>query len=163
MPYRSLDDAELITGLAALTASSSLPNLPRSRVVPSGPARERARPVSLEADQDLGWLSLDDFGRASSLAALRHLPLDEVEIDSGFVHGLDRNRADAAVVRGLSSSPTGSTSRSSARAWVARSGTSSASSAAITRRGFYIAEPTSAEKLTHWLEHSWPAVAELVS
>ena len=30
-------------------------------------------------------------------------------------------------------------------------------------QGFYIAAPATAEQLTEWLEHSWPAVADLVS
>ena len=167
VPYRSLDDEELITGLAGLTASSSLPpNLLTIEVVPSGPgAGAELDQSALKRIQGLGMrLSLDDFGRASSLAALRHLPLDEVKIDSGFVHGLDRNRADAAVVRGLIELAhrldlevvgEGVESR---EIWseLCELGCDHA-------QGFYIAEPTSAEKLTDWLEHSWPAVAELVS
>jgi diguanylate cyclase len=46
-------------------------------------------------------LSLDDAGRAASFAALRVLPLDELKIDVGFVHGLGRSRTDAALVRGM--------------------------------------------------------------
>ena len=46
-------------------------------------------------------LSLDDCGRAASFAALRVLPLDELKIDAGFVHGLGRSATDAALVRGL--------------------------------------------------------------
>ena len=37
-------------------------------------------------------LSLDDAGRAASFAALRVLPLDELKIDVGFVHGSARTR-----------------------------------------------------------------------
>jgi EAL domain-containing protein (putative c-di-GMP-specific phosphodiesterase class I) len=40
-------------------------------------------------------LSLDDAGRAASFAALRVLPLDELKIDVGFVHGLGKSTADA--------------------------------------------------------------------
>ena len=46
-------------------------------------------------------LSLDDFGRASSLAALRSLPLAEVKIDGGFVRGVGRGGVDDAIVRSL--------------------------------------------------------------
>ena len=40
-------------------------------------------------------LSLDDAGRAASFAALRVLPLDELKIDVGFVHGLPLNSQSA--------------------------------------------------------------------
>ena len=46
-------------------------------------------------------LSLDDAGRAASFAALRVLPLDELKIDVGFVHGLGKSATDAALVRGM--------------------------------------------------------------
>ena len=87
-----------------MDSSSVPPRLLTLEVVPSGPGRRRgARPrPSSSASLRIGVrLSLDDFGRASSLAALRQLPLDEVKIDAYFVHALDRHRADAAVVRAL--------------------------------------------------------------
>ena len=34
-------------------------------------------------------VALDDFGRSSSLAAVRALPLDQVKIDSSFNNGLE--------------------------------------------------------------------------
>jgi EAL domain-containing protein (putative c-di-GMP-specific phosphodiesterase class I) len=80
------------------------------------------------------------------------------------VHGLERNRADAAVVRSLVELAhrldlevvgEGVESR---EIWyeLCALGCDHA-------QGFYIAAPAPAEQLTHWLEHSWPAVAELVS
>ena len=39
--------------------------------------------------------------RAASFAALRVLPLDELKIDVGFVHGLGKSATDAALVRGI--------------------------------------------------------------
>ena len=38
---------------------------------------------------------------SASFAALRVLPLDELKIDVGFVHGLGKNATDAALVRGM--------------------------------------------------------------
>jgi diguanylate cyclase (GGDEF)-like protein len=167
VPYRTLDDEELIDGLGGLTASSGIPARTLTlEVVPSGPG------ASAELDQTvlsgltaIGLrLSLDDFGRASSLTSLRQLPLDEVKIDAHFVHALERHRADAAVVRSLIELAhelelevvaEGVESRETWDALCALG--------CDYAQGFYIAAPASAEKMTQWLEHSWPAVAELVS
>ena len=104
VPYRTLDDAELIEGLAGLTAVL-LPaaGLLTLEVVPSGPgAGAELDQSALSGLAAIGVrLSLDDFGRASSLTALRQLPLDEVKIDAHFVHAIDRHRADSAVVSAL--------------------------------------------------------------
>ena len=55
----------------------------------------------LAALRELGVrLSLDDFGTGySSLRLLRDLAVDDVKVDRSFVQGLDRNGADAAMVR----------------------------------------------------------------
>ena len=87
-----------------------------------------------------------------------------MKIDAHFVHAIDRHRADSAVVSALVDLAhqldldvvaEGVESRET---WdlLCRIGCDYA-------QGFYIAAPMSAEKLTDWLEHSWPAVAELVS
>jgi EAL domain-containing protein (putative c-di-GMP-specific phosphodiesterase class I) len=44
-------------------------------------------------------LSVDDFGTGhSSLARLKHLPVDELKIDKGFVLQMDEDDRDAAIV-----------------------------------------------------------------
>ena len=51
---------------------------------------------------DLGVrLSLDDLGRASSVAAIRMLPLDQVKIDAMFLHEAGRGGRADAIVRAL--------------------------------------------------------------
>jgi predicted signal transduction protein with EAL and GGDEF domain len=47
-------------------------------------------------------LAVDDFGTGqSSLAHLRHLPVDQVKIDKSFVLGMGTETGDAAVVRAI--------------------------------------------------------------
>ncbi len=48
------------------------------------------------------WLSIDDFGTGyTSLASLRHLPVNEVKIDKSFVVGMLANKSDAMIVRSV--------------------------------------------------------------
>jgi diguanylate cyclase (GGDEF)-like protein len=163
VPYRLLDDPQFADGLAGLLRSSDLrPAQLTLEVVPASPG------AGAELDDDaLGRLSslgvrlsLDDAGRAASFAALRVLPLDELKIDAGFVHGLGRSPADTALVRamidighalGLSVVAEGVETRD---AWsiLAEWGCDLA-------QGFYVATPRSADELAEWLDGRWPAVA----
>lgn len=163
VPYRLLDDPQFSEGLGALLTAS---NVPAGRltleVVPAGPGAGSELDEGMLSDLSrLGVrLSLDDGGRAASFAALRVLPLDELKIDAGFVHGLGRSATDAALVRGmvdighalgLSVVAEGVETR---EAWtvLGRWGCDYA-------QGFYVAGPSPADELTEWLAVSWPQVA----
>jgi diguanylate cyclase (GGDEF)-like protein len=164
VPYRLRDDSELADRLGELLESSGLPpGALTLEVVPSGPAAgAELDPAVLARITGLGVrLALDDLGRASSLAALRVLPLDEVKIDGSFVHGLERNRSDAAVVQslielghalGLEVVAEGVESRAAWRELEAQG--------CDYVQGFYIAGPAPAREVTRWLEGGWPALAK---
>jgi EAL domain-containing protein (putative c-di-GMP-specific phosphodiesterase class I) len=163
VPYRLLDDSQFADGLAEILRSVD-PTSPQVtlEVVPAGPG------AGSEVDEEiLGRfdamgvrLSLDDAGRAASFAALRVLPLDELKIDVGFVHGLGRSATDAALVRGmidighalgLTVVAEGVETRDAwnvLHEWGCDFG-----------QGFYVASPRRAEELIEWLGASWPAVA----
>ena len=163
VPYRTIDDAELADGILGLLATTGVdPGVLTLEIVPSGPGAgaELDRLVLDRLTRNGIRLSLDDFGRASSLAALRILPLAEAKIDAGFVRGLGRGGADEAIVRnlvglahelGLETVAEGVETRA---AWDAL-----ASMGCNYAQGFYVQPALPAERLTEWLEHSWPAVA----
>jgi len=163
IPYRSIDDAALTNGILDILESTSIrPGLLTLEIAPSGPG------AGLELDHEIVEsliragvrLSLDDFGRASSLAALRSVPLAEVKIDGGFVRGAGRNEVDGAIVRSLVTLAreleveTVAKGLETRDAWdaVARMGCDRA-------QGFYLQRPLPPAELTDWLAHSWPAVA----
>lgn len=163
VPYRLLDDPQFVDGLAGLLRSSPVPPARLTlEVVPAGPG------AGAELDEEvLGRLSglgvrlsLDDGGRAASFAALRVLPLDELKIDAGFVHGLGRNATDAALVRGLieighalglTVVAEGVETR---EAWNVLGGWG-----CDYAQGFFVASPRPADELVDWLRGRWPAVA----
>jgi diguanylate cyclase (GGDEF)-like protein len=163
VPYRLLDDPLFSEGLGSLLKLSDVPSDRLTlEVVPAGAG------AGAELDEDslaglsrLGVrLSLDDGGRAASFAALRVLPLDELKIDGGFVHGLGRNPTDAALVHGmidighalgLNVVAEGVETR---EAWSVLAGWG-----CDYGQGFYIAGPCPAKRLSEWLALSWPQVA----
>jgi diguanylate cyclase (GGDEF)-like protein len=163
VPYRLLDDVQFVDGLAALLQGSDLPRGKLTlEIVPAGPgAGTELDGECLGRLAELGVrLSLDDGGRASSFAALRVLPLDELKIDAGFVHDIGRNAKDAALVHGivdighalgLSVVAEGVETR---EAWSLL-----ASWGCDYAQGFYVADPRPADELADWLRGAWPAVA----
>jgi diguanylate cyclase (GGDEF)-like protein len=163
VPYRLVDDPMFADGVARLLRTEETrPGMLTLEVVPAGPgAGSELDEEVLRRLSHLGVrLSLDDGGRAASFAALRVLPLDELKIDAGFVHGLGRSATDAALVHGmidighalgLTVVAEGVETR---QAWhvLAEWGCDHA-------QGFYVASPRSADELVTWLAGAWPAVA----
>ena len=163
VPYRMIDDPELTEGILGLIAATEIsPTRLTLEIVPSGPG------AGVELDQQVLekltcsgiHLSLDDFGRASSLAALRVLPLDEVKIDAGFVHGVGRSRRDDTIVRSLVHLAQSLGADVVAEGVETREAWDALAVMGCNRaQGFYIQAPLPAEHVIDWLEHSWPAVA----
>jgi diguanylate cyclase (GGDEF)-like protein len=163
VPYRLLDDPQFADGLSSLLAASEIEARRLTlEVVPAGPgAGSELDDEALARLKELGVrISLDDGGRAASFAALRVLPLDELKIDAGFVHGLGRSPTDAALVHGiidighalgLSVVAEGVETR---EAWNVL-----ASWGCDYAQGFYVAGPRPGKDLVEWLRASWPAVA----
>jgi diguanylate cyclase len=163
VPYRLLDDPLFGEGIARILGAAQVrPGVLTLEVVPAGPgAGSELDGDVLKRLSQLGVrLSLDDGGRASSFAALRVLPLDELKIDADFVHGLGRSPTDAALVHGIIDIghalglivvAEGVETR---QAWniLAEWGCDYA-------QGFYVAGPRTADELVTWLAGAWPAVA----
>jgi len=163
IPYRLLDDPQFADGLAELlrTVDPSSPQV-TLEVVPAGPgAGTQVDEEVLGRFDALGVrLSLDDGGRAASFAALRVLPLDELKIDVGFVHGLGRSTADAALVRGMIDIGHALGLKVVAEGVETRTAwTVLAEWGCDYAQGFYVATPRRADELIEWLSASWPAVA----
>jgi diguanylate cyclase (GGDEF)-like protein len=162
VPYRLIDDTELVSGIAALLEGSRIePERLTLEVVPSGPgAGSEVDPFVVKRLRGLGVrLSLDDLGRAASVAAIRMLPLDQVKIDAMFLHDVGRGgRSDAIVCSlvelahrlGLETVAEGVESR---LAWEAAAGLG-----CDFAQGFYLGHPMPAPKLAEWLSGTWPVV-----
>jgi diguanylate cyclase (GGDEF)-like protein len=163
VPYRLLDDPQFVEGLGSMLRTYELPvQRITLEVVPAGPgAGAQLDDEILGRFDALGVrLSLDDAGRAASFAALRVLPLDELKIDVGFVHGLGKSVTDAALVRGMID-----IGHALGLEVVAEGVETRTAWSVLTdwgcdfAQGFYVASPRSADELTEWLGQSWPAVA----
>jgi diguanylate cyclase len=163
VPYRLLDDPQFVDGLASMLRSYDLPPQKVTlEIVPAGPgAGTQVDEEILGRFDALGVrLSLDDAGRAASFAALRVLPLDELKIDVGFVHGLGRSATDAALVRGMIDIGHALGLKVVAEGVETRNAWSVLTDWGCDyAQGFYVASPRPADELVEWLGQRWPAVA----
>ncbi len=163
VPYRTIDDSGLTDGILGLLAASGVrPELLTLEVVPSGPgAGAELDTQVLERLVQAGVrISLDGFGRASSLAALRTLPLAEVKIAASFIRSMGAGETDDAIVRNLLRLATDleldtiAVGVETRAAWnaLAEMGCGSA-------QGFYTQHPLAAPEFAQWLTQSWPVVS----
>ena len=163
IPYKLVDDPQFVEGLGDLLRRSRVePGKLTLEVVPAGPgAGSELDEIVLARIAELGIrLSLDDCGRAASFAALRMLPLDELKIDAGFVHGLGRSETDAALVHGLVEIGHALKLTVVAEGVETREAWNVLGSWGCDRaQGFYVATPRPAAELGEWLRGAWPAVA----
>jgi diguanylate cyclase (GGDEF)-like protein len=163
IPYRLLDDPQFAEGLATMLQAHDVGTQRVTlEVVPAGlGAGGQVDEEVLGRFDALGVrLSLDDAGRAASFAALRVLPLDELKIDVGFVHGLGKSIADAALVRGIIDIGHALGLQVVAEGVETRNAWSVlAEWGCDYAQGFYVASPRPADELVEWLGASWPAVA----
>jgi len=105
-------------------------------------------------------LSLDDFGRASSLAALRVLPLAEAKIDASFTRGVGRSMTDDTIVQNLISMAHDLGIETVAGGVETRvSWDRLATMGCDSVQGHYVQPALPADQLYDWLSNSWPAVA----
>jgi diguanylate cyclase (GGDEF)-like protein len=163
VPYRMIDDGELVLGLERLLEGADVaPERLILEVVPSGPAAGSELDATVVRRlRSLGVrLSLDDLGRASSVAAIRMLPLDQVKIDSMFLHEAGRGGRADAIVRSLVELAHGlgletvAEGVESKLAWEA-----AVALGCDLAQGFFLGHPMPANKLADWLTGTWPVVA----
>ena len=162
VPYRMLDDEELTTGLRALLDTVGVePERLTIEVVPSGPgAGSSIDHTQIGRLRRLGVrLSLDDLGRASSIAAIRTLPLDQAKIDAMFLHNLGRDERSGAIVGSLVALAHELGLEVVAEGVETRLAWDTAARLGCDRgQGFYLGHPLSAYELGEWLERQWPVI-----
>jgi diguanylate cyclase (GGDEF)-like protein len=162
VPYGMLDDEELITGIRGLLETVGVaPDRLTLEVVPSGPgAGSSIDDRQIERLRRLGVrLSLDDLGRASSIAAIRTLPLDQAKIDAMFLHNLGRDARSRAIVRSLVALAHELGLEVVAEGIETRLAWDTAARLGCDRgQGFYLGHPVTALELGEWLERQWPVV-----
>jgi diguanylate cyclase (GGDEF)-like protein len=99
---RSLHDAHLAEQIEqALRTADVQPEMLMLEITESAIILEPRRALeTLTALHGLGvMLSIDDFGTGyTSLAHIKHLPVNEIKIDKSFVQNILNNQSDAAIV-----------------------------------------------------------------
>jgi diguanylate cyclase len=102
---RSLHDPRLPELVeAALKATGAEPGRLTLEITESAIVLDPKRAgKTLTALSRLGvWLSIDDFGTGyTSLASIKHLPVNEIKIDKSFVLGMLTTSSDAMIVRSV--------------------------------------------------------------
>jgi diguanylate cyclase (GGDEF)-like protein len=163
VPYRMIDDGELIAGLEDLLEKAQMaPERLTLEVVPSGPSAGSELDATVVRHlRELGVrLSLDDLGRASSVAAIRMLPLHQVKIDSMFLHEAGRGGPGDAIVRSLVGLAHGLGLETVAEGIESKLALEAAISLGCDyAQGFYLGHPMPADRLSDWLAGTWPVVA----
>ena len=163
VPYRMIDDGELVAGLERLLRKSEIaPERLTLEVVPSGPGAGSELDATVIAHlKELGVrLSLDDLGRASSVAAIRTLPLHQVKIDAMFLHEAGRGGRADAIVRSLVELAHGLGLETVAEGVESKLAWEAALALGCDHaQGFYLGHPMPAGKLADWLTGTWPVVA----
>lgn len=162
IPPRLLNDPRFADGLERLRQSAEWqPGRLTLEVVPGTAPLPEPDEAVLARLAALGVrLSLDDGGRAASLAALRLLPLDELKIDSSFVHGIGQRAADDALVRGLIGIGQALGLEVVAEGVETREAWNALGAWGCDfAQGFYVTAPRPAKDLGAWLGGRWPAVA----
>ncbi|OWY63529.1 hypothetical protein B7486_52585, partial [cyanobacterium TDX16] len=105
LSVRNLYDPDLVPWLRSALAESGLPEHLLTLEITESEVMEDP----LVAHEVLGNLramgvstSIDDFGTGhSSLAYLKHLPIDEIKVDRSFVGGMGSDASDATIVRSI--------------------------------------------------------------
>jgi diguanylate cyclase (GGDEF)-like protein len=165
VPYRMLDDEELITGLRRLLDTVGVEGRRLTlEVVPSGPgAGSTIDGRQIERLRRLGVrLSLDDLGRASSIAAIRTLPLDQAKIDAMFLHNVGRDERSQAIVGSLVELAHTLRLEVVAEGIETRLAWDTAARLGCDRgQGYFLGHPLTASELTEWLEREWPVVVSV--
>jgi len=100
---RTLHDPQLPQMIAdALVATGTEPNQLILEVTESAIVLDPIRAKqNLEALNRMGiWISIDDFGTGyTSLASIKHLPVNEIKIDKSFVTNMLKDKKDEMIVR----------------------------------------------------------------
>ncbi|HET8742713.1 MAG TPA: EAL domain-containing protein [Gaiella sp.] len=162
IPYRLLDDEELVSGLRRLLEAVHVdPARLTLEIVPSGPGAGAAiDEKQVDRLRRLGVrLSLDDLGRASSIAAIRTLPLDQAKIDAMFLHHVGRDHRSSAIVHSLVELSHRLGLEVVAEGIETRLAWDTAARLGCDRgQGFFLGHPLPPHELVEWLERQWPVV-----
>ena len=160
---RQFNDPGLLADVeSAIRASGVPPSMLEFEVTESIAMRDPAAAAyMLGCFRDMGLrVALDDFGTGhSSLAYLKHFPIDIIKLDQAFVAGLPKETADAAIARAVVelARSIGCEVRAegielaSQAAWLRSVGVHSA-------QGFWIAPPLMPAALERWLDQRGPGM-----